>query len=237
MEWDGNGNIVASIAEYRAFFCCGGARVQQSDISCRANTRLLRRRSSGRSEMPFTMHVPRRDEGGLAAAPAPAPAPAPPPDSGASEGARASGKTHTKQDEQETLGQLRYRLGPGLARVPGPRAAFVHIKVEDSTSGEDTDGEGGGMEGEQATGVEGDEEEEEEGESEDEDEGEVEEDEDEEDEEEEGQQREQHAQAPDASFDGRMAASADAVAPPGARGCHPGATRILLSSWMLMQNK
>jgi len=44
------------------------------------------------------------------------------------------------------LGQLRDRLelAPGLARVPapGPRAVFLHIKVEDSTSGEETDGEG-----------------------------------------------------------------------------------------------
>ena len=61
-----------------------------------------------------------------------------------------------KEDEEETLGQLRdrLRLTPGLARVPAPgrRAAFVHIKVEDSSSGEDTDGEGGK---EEATGGEG----------------------------------------------------------------------------------
>jgi hypothetical protein len=48
-----------------------------------------------------------------------------------------------KEEEEETLGQLRDRLGlmPGLARVtaPGPRAAFVHIKIEDCTSEEDTE--------------------------------------------------------------------------------------------------
>jgi len=51
-----------------------------------------------------------------------------------------------EEEEEETLGQLRDRLGlgPGAARVqvPGSRAVFVHIKVEDTTSGEDTDGEG-----------------------------------------------------------------------------------------------
>ena len=35
-------------------------------------------------------------------------------------------------------------LATARSSVPGPRAPFVHIKVEDSTSGEDTDGEGGG---------------------------------------------------------------------------------------------
>jgi hypothetical protein len=61
-------------------------------------------------------------------------------------GAGASGVTVKEEEEEETLGQLRDRLGlgPGAARVPvaGPRATFVHIKVEDTTSGEDTDGEG-----------------------------------------------------------------------------------------------
>jgi len=46
---------------------------------------------------------------------------------------------------------------PGLARVPRPRAAFVHIKVEDTTSGDDTDGEGGGRDGVEATGAEAEE--------------------------------------------------------------------------------
>jgi len=54
-------------------------------------------------------------------------------------------ETLIKQEEEETLGQLRDRLRllPGLARVPGPRAPFVHIKVEDTSSGEATDGKGG----------------------------------------------------------------------------------------------
>jgi hypothetical protein len=82
----------------------------------------------------------------------------------------------------------------------------VHIKVEDSTSGENTDGEGGGEQGEEATGGQGDEEEEgEEEEEEEEEEAEA---------EEEGQQRGQHAQAPGASFEIRIEAGADAVAPP-----------------------
>ena len=143
--------------------------------------------------MPRTMNVPRRNEGiaTLAAAPAPAPAPAPHPNNGPS---GAAGETPIKQEEEEeTLGQLRDRLGPGLARVPapGPRAAFVHIKVEDTTSGEDPDGEKGGADGEEgveATGGEGDHGEgEKEEDEEDEDEKE-----DEKEDEELGQPREQH---------------------------------------------
>ena len=60
-----------------------------------------------------------------------------------------------KEKEEVTLGgELRGRLGlvPGLARVPGPRTASVHIKVEVSTSGEDTDRHGGGGGEEEATG-------------------------------------------------------------------------------------
>ena len=161
--------------------------------------------------MPRTMNDPRRSEGGgddLAAAPAPAPRL----NIGPSGGAGNSGETLIKKEaeEEETLGQLRDRLGlgaSGSARVmtPGPRAPFVHIKVEDSTSGEDTDGVGAGGDGEEASGGEGDGEEDEAGE-------------------EEGQQREQHAQAPGASFGGRMAGGADAMATPRrARpppGCH-----------------
>jgi hypothetical protein len=116
-----------------------------------------------------------------------------------------------KEEEEETLGQLRDRLGltPGLARVatPGRRAVFVHIKVEDSSSGEDTDGEGEGGGGEEATGWEGA------GEVE-EDEGEVEEVEEVEEEEEEGKEedaepRDQRVQVPDASLTG----SSEAVCP------------------------
>ena len=94
--------------------------------------------------MPRTMNAPRRSEGGAALAAAPAPAPAPDPNNGASEGAGGSGVTPIKKEEEETLGQLRDRLGPasGLARAPGPRAVFVHIQVED------TDAEGGAGGGE-----------------------------------------------------------------------------------------
>jgi len=98
-----------------------------------------------------------------------------------------------KVEEEETLGQLRDRLALASARasVPGPRAPFVHIKVEDTVGegaggggGEDaTDGEcpGAGEEEEH-------EEEEEQGVEEVEEEA-------EEDEEEEGQQREQYVDA------------------------------------------
>ena len=104
-----------------------------------------------------------------------------------------------KEEEEETPGQLRDRQVLAFARAsaPGRRAVFVHIKVED------TDGEGaGGGDGEEATGGEGDEG------------AEQEEDEDQAEEEEVGQQREQHAQAPGASFEGRTEAGADAVALP-----------------------
>ena len=62
-----------------------------------------------------------------------------------------------EREEEDTLGQLRDRQVLAFARaaVPGPRAPFVHIKVEDSTSGEDTDDEGGGGVEEEATGGEG----------------------------------------------------------------------------------
>jgi len=76
----------------------------------------------------------------------------------------------------------------------------VHIKVEDTTSGEDTDGEGNGK----GKGKEEEEEEvDEEGKGQEEDS-----------EEEDGQQREQHARATGASADGRLEAGVDAVAPP-----------------------
>jgi hypothetical protein len=73
-----------------------------------------------------------------------------------------------EEEEEETLGQLRDRqvLAAARAAVTGPRAPFVHIKVEDSSSGQDTDKEGGEGGGEEATGWEvdgqGEEEEEEE---------------------------------------------------------------------------
>ena len=58
------------------------------------------------------------------------------------------------KEEEETLGQLRDRqvLASAPASVPGPRAAFVHIQVQNRTSGKDTDGAGGGEGGEEATG-------------------------------------------------------------------------------------
>jgi len=75
-------------------------------------------------------------------------------------GAGASGVTRPvvkeEKEEEETLAQLRDRLGPSAGTAaPGPRATFVHIKVEDSTSGEDTDG------GKEDTGLAGEEEQEE----------------------------------------------------------------------------
>jgi len=92
----------------------------------------------------------------LAAAPAPAPHHGQPP---VAVVAGASGVTLVKEEkeEEETLAQLRDRLDlAGSARVPAPgrRATFVHIKVEDSTSGEDTDGGEGdtGRWGEQGEG-------------------------------------------------------------------------------------
>jgi len=110
------------------------------------------------------------------------------------------------EEEEETLGQLRDRvvLASARAAVPGPRATFVHIKVEDSTSGEDTDREWGGGDGEggegdrgETTGWAGD--------------GEVEGEEG--DKAEQVRHREQHAHAPGASFEGRIEAGADAVVP------------------------
>ena len=169
------------------------------------------------------MNVQQRSEGSaaLGAAPVPAHTPAPDPNPGGpSGGAGASGgATPIKKEEEgeeETLGELRDRLAPGLARVSGPRATFVHIKVEDSSSGDDTDGEVGGGGGGEATGGEGDREGVEE---------------DTEEEEEEGQQFEHHAQAPGGSLDRRMSsAGAGTVAPTGAPGRPPGATRIQLST-------
>ena len=108
-----------------------------------------------------------------------------------------------KEEEEETLGQLRDRLGPGLARgpAPGPRATFVHIKVEDTTSGEDTDAEGDGMDGKKATGGEADGEEEEEGEEDEDEEEEEEEDEEEEEEEEEKEEEEEEEEGSTACYD------------------------------------
>ena len=89
----------------------------------------------------------------FATAPPPAPAPAPHHGAPAAEGAGPSGVTQVKEEveEEETLAQLRDRLGLS-ARVPAPgsRATFVHVKVEDSTCGEKTDGakEDTGWEGE-----------------------------------------------------------------------------------------
>jgi len=58
----------------------------------------------------------------------------------------SSAGVEVKVEEEVTLGQLRDRqvLAAARAAVPGPRAPFVHIKVEDNTSGKDTDAEGGG---------------------------------------------------------------------------------------------
>ena len=135
------------------------------------------------------MNVPRQSEGGAAIATTFAAAPHHS-NGGPAQGVGGSGETLMKKEEEEdTLGQLRDRLGlvPGLARVPGPRTVFVHIKVEDITSGEDTDAVGGGGVGKEATGeeVRGGEE---------------------------GQQREQPAHT-GGSFEACMAAGADAAAP------------------------
>ena len=50
-----------------------------------------------------------------------------------------------EEEELENMWQLRDRLGRGprasRVLVPGPRATFVHIKVDYSSGGEDTDGE------------------------------------------------------------------------------------------------
>jgi len=102
-----------------------------------------------------------REQQRAAAALAAALAPLPNAPSPAGAGAGASGVTvKLEVGAEETLGQLRDRLDlPGSARAPasGRRATFVHIKVEDSTSGEDTDGVGqdtgwGGGEGEEEGG-------------------------------------------------------------------------------------
>jgi hypothetical protein len=61
------------------------------------------------------------------------------------------GATLVKEEAQETLGQQRDRLALALAR--GPVRVDSHIKVEDSTSGEDTDGDGEGEE--EGTGADG----------------------------------------------------------------------------------
>ena len=107
--------------------------------------------------MPLTKNIPQRSEGGADHAAAPTPAPASHPSNGRFGGAGACGETLVKkEEEEETLGQLRDRvvLASARAAAPGPRPAFVHIKVEDSSSGEESDGEGGG--GEEATCGKGD---------------------------------------------------------------------------------
>ena len=158
------------------------------------------------------MNDPRRSDRGtaLAAAPAPAPAPVPYPNHVPSGGTGTSGfgQTLIKKEQEETLGQLRDRqvLASTRAPVPGMRAVFVHIKVED------TDGEqGGGGEVVEATGGELDEAGEVETEEEEEQEEENEVDEEEADD---GQHRDQQTQMPSISLEGRMAAGTDAIAPP-----------------------
>jgi len=169
------------------------------------------------------MNISRESEGGGALAHAVAPAPASAPDR--PYGGVGSGEVVViKKEEEETLGQLRDRQL--RASAPGSRAVFVHIKVED------TDGEqGGGGEGDVATGGERDEageevdkEEEKEKEEEEEEEEEEDDEQEAEDEEEadEGQQREQHTQAPSVSLEGRMEAVADAVSPPQRARLQPG---------------
>jgi len=89
-----------------------------------------------------------------------APAPAPHHEVPAAWGAGVSGVTLVKEEEEaETLGQQRDRLA--LALTHGPVRVDSHIKVEDSTSGEDTDGDRVGEE--EATGGMGGDGEEEEG--------------------------------------------------------------------------
>ena len=75
-----------------------------------------------------------------------APAPAPHHDVPAAGGAGASGVTLLKEEveEEETLGQQRDRLA--LVLTHGPVRVDCQIKVEDSTSGEHTDGDGEGEE-------------------------------------------------------------------------------------------
>jgi len=82
---------------------------------------------------------------GPPAALAAAPAPAPNPDVPAAGWAGGSGVTLVKEEEaEESLGQQRDRLALALAH--GPVRVDSHIKVEDSTSGEDTDGDAEGEE-------------------------------------------------------------------------------------------
>ena len=82
-----------------------------------------------------------------------APAPAPHHDAPAAVGSGGSGLTLVKEEEaEETLGQQRDRLALALAH--GPVWVDSHIKVEDSTSGEDTDGDGP-REGEEGPGGKG----------------------------------------------------------------------------------
>jgi len=126
----------------------------------------------------------------------------------------SSDGVEVKVEEEETLGQLRDRQVLAFARaaVPGPRAAFVHIKVEDSSSGEDTDGE-------EVTGGEGDGGGEEEEEEEDEDE--------EEEEEGEVEPRDLRVHGPGASSKGVNEAVTPQILPPGARS-EPGYPRARL---------
>jgi hypothetical protein len=149
------------------------------------------------------MNVPRRSEGGAALTAAPAPAPAPYPNDRpfGGPGTSGSGQTLIKKEEEETRGQLRDRqaLASAWAAVPGQRAVFVHIKIED------TDGEqGGGGEVDEATGGERDVA------------GEVERDEQEEEaaEADGGKQRVKHTKTPSFGFEGRTEAGAAAVASP-----------------------
>jgi len=84
--------------------------------------------------MQRTMNVPRWSEraAALANAPALAPIPAPYPNDGPSGGAAptGSGQTLIRNEEEETLGQLRDRqmLASARASAPGRRAVFVHIE-------------------------------------------------------------------------------------------------------------
>ena len=97
-----------------------------------------------RDRLGLAPGVARTPPSGLRTALAAAPAHAPAPHHPAMGGAGASGVTLVKEEteQEETLAQLRDRLGLS-ARVPAPgmRPTFVHIKVEDSTSGQDTEGE------------------------------------------------------------------------------------------------
>jgi hypothetical protein len=102
----------------------------------------------------------------------------------------------------------------------------VHIKVEDSSSGEDTDGTGGGGggDGEEATGGEGDKEVKE-----------VEE-EDEEEDEEEREPRDQRAHEPGASLKGGSEAVRPQIPPPGAHSEPWSLQPRLRTPWRLADN-